>query len=121
MAKSRLLGSWGEAAAAEYLRRHGYEIAACNYRTRLGEIDLIARNKKFLVFVEVKLRRSKEFALAAEAVDLAKQRRIKTTAQLWLQQHEMALQPRFDVIEVYAPEGTSTRRPTINHIEDAFE
>lgn len=121
MAKSRLLGSWGEATAASYLRKRGYQIIACNYRTRLGEIDLIAQNKTYLVFVEVKLRRSKDFALAAEAVDMAKQRRIMATAKLWLQQNETALQPRFDVIEIYAPEGVSTRRPAINHIEDAFE
>ena len=61
-----LLGPWGEAAAAAYLRKKGFRIEAMNYRTRLGEIDIIASNRQYLVFCEVKLRKSADFAAARE-------------------------------------------------------
>ena len=121
MAKSKLSGAWGEALAAEYLRKKRYTIVAAGYHCRFGEIDLIAKDKKFLVYVEVKLRKSADFARAAEYVDRKKQDRIRTTASLYLSQNPTALQPRFDVIEIYAPEGTATVRPEINHMEDAFQ
>ena len=113
-------GRWGEALAAEYLRKKHYRIEAMNYRTRLGEIDIIASNRQYLVFCEVKLRKSANFAAAREFVDARKQQRLRTTALLYLSQHETPLQPRFDVIEIYAPDGTQTRRPQITHMEDAF-
>ena len=116
-----MLRIWGEAVAAEYLRKKRYSIVATNYRTRLGEIDLIAANKKYLVFVEVKLRKNADFAMAREFVDGRKQQRIRSTAMLYLVDNPTRLQPRFDVIEIYAPEGTQTRRPVINHLEDAFQ
>ena len=109
-----LLGPWGEAAAAAYLRKKGFRIEAMNYRTRLGEIDIIAADRRYLIFCEVKLRKSAEF------VDSRKQQRLRSTALLYLSQHESELQPRFDVIEIYAPAGTQTRRPQITHMEDAF-
>ena len=74
-----------------------------------------------MVFAEVKLRKNDRFAAASEFVDRNKQERIKTTASLYLSENETRLQPRFDVIEVYAPEGTQTLNPVINHLEDAFE
>ena len=95
-------------------------VHAMNYRTRLGEIDIIASNRQYLVFCEVKLRKSADFAAAREFVDARKQQRLRTTALLYLSQHETPLQPRFDVIEIYAPDGTQTRRPQITHMEDAF-
>lgn len=96
-------------------------IVAANYRCRLGEIDLIAENRDYLVFVEVKLRKSAAFAEALEFVDRHKQERIRCTAELYLCEHpEQTKQPRFDVIEVYAPNGTQTKRPEIRHLEDAF-
>jgi putative endonuclease len=88
---------------------------------RYGEIDLIVCDKKYLVFVEVKLRRSAAFAEARDFVDYRKQERIRTTASIYLAEHETNLQPRFDVIEIYAPEGMETARPEINHLEDAFQ
>lgn len=116
-----LTGPWGEALAAAYLRKKRYRIVACNYRTRFGEVDIIAENRKFLIFVEVKLRKSAEFAAALEYVDRKKQERLKITAQLWLVSHPTRLQPRFDVVEIYAPAGLATRRPEIVHWEDAFQ
>lgn len=121
MGRSNISGAWGEAQAAEYLRKKRYQIEAVNYRSRFGEIDLIVRNKKFLVFVEVKLRKSSNFASAREYVDRYKQDRIRITASMYLSQNPTELQPRFDVIEIYAPEGSETTNPIINHLEDAFE
>lgn len=120
MGRNNLIGAWGEALAAEYLLKKKYRLIATNFRCRYGEIDIIASNKKFLVFVEVKLRKSSKFANAFEYVDRHKQDRLRTTAQLYLSQHPTDLQPRFDVIEIYAPEGELTQSPTINHMEDAF-
>lgn len=114
-------GAWGERKAANYLRLHGYRIAEMNYRCRQGEIDIIAENRGFIVFAEVKLRKSEKFAEAKEFVTYSKQQRIITAAQLYLQQHETEKQPRFDVIEIYAPDGENSRKISINHIENAFE
>ena len=121
MATSKLSGAWGEALAAEYLRKKRYKLVAAGYHCRFGEIDLIVRDKEYLVFVEVKLRRSHSFAQAMEYVDRRKQQRIRTTASLYLAEHPTSLQPRFDVIEIYAPEGTMTKKPQIHHMEDAFQ
>ncbi len=121
MARNNLLGAWGEAMAAEYLRKKRYEPVAAGYRSRFGEIDLIVRNRTFLVFVEVKLRKDAKFARAFEYVDRAKQDRIRMTASMYLSQNPTKLQPRFDVIEIYAPDGMDTRHPQIYHMEDAFQ
>ena len=121
MGRSNLLGGWGEALAAEYLRKKRYEIVAQGWRCKFGEIDLIVKNRKYLVFVEVKLRKSARFASAMEYVDRRKQERIRLTASMYLSQNETNLQPRFDVIEVYAPYGMDTPKPEINHLEDAFQ
>ena len=118
--ESRLLGRWGEALAADYLRRQGYAVLASGWRCRFGEIDLIVQDKAYLCFVEVKLRRSSAFGTAGEFVDWRKQQRLRTTAALYLQQHPTALQPRFDVIEVLAPQGRETKSPRIRHLADAF-
>ena len=117
--ETREKGRFGEEQAAKYLRRKGYRIVETNFSCRFGEIDLIARKGSYIVFVEVKLRRSDEFAAAREYVTAAKQRRILMTASLWLSSRGSELQPRFDVIEIYAPQGASGR-VEICHIEDAF-
>jgi len=121
MAGSKLLGAWGEAIAAEYLRKKRYKLLASGYHSRFGEIDLIVSNYKYIVFVEVKLRKTPAFASAREAVDRRKQDKIRTTASVYLASNPTALQPRFDVIEIYAPSGCSTARPEIIHMEDAFQ
>ena len=120
MGKNNLSGAWGEAKAAEYLRKKHYTIIACNYKCRFGEIDLIAQNRKYTVFVEVKLRKSGGFVQAREFVTAAKQERLRSTALMWLQANPDIRQPRFDVIEIYAPQGTDTVNPEIIHLEDAF-
>lgn len=121
MGRNNLTGAWGEALAAEYLRKKRYQILATNYRSRFGEIDLIVANRKYLVFVEVKLRKTDQFASAFEYVDARKQERIRTTAAMYLSEFSTDLQPRFDVIEIYAPQGVQTQNPRIHHMEDAFQ
>ena len=121
MGKNNLSGAWGEAVAAKFLQKKRYKIVATNYRCRFGEIDLIAANRKYLVFVEVKLRKSDRFAEGREFVDRRKQDRIRTTASMYLSEFPTELQPRFDVIEIYAPDGSATQYPEINHLEDAFQ
>ena len=121
MGRNNLAGAWGEAQAAAYLQKKRYKIVTANYRCRFGEIDLIVANRKYLVFVEVKLRKNDRFANAYEFVDTYKQARLRTTAELYLSQNPTDLQPRFDVIEVYAPDGVQTVKPKIYHMEGAFE
>ena len=115
-----MLGRWGEALAAEYLRKRGYRILEAGWRCRFGEIDLIAADQRYICFVEVKLRKSGAFGSAAAFVDGRKQERLRTTAQMYLMGHESELQPRFDVVEIYAPAGTDTVNPEISLIENAF-
>lgn len=115
-----MLGKWGEELAAAELRRKGWTVVARNFRCRMGEIDIVAENETFLAFVEVKLRQNSRFGLACEAVTPAKQRKLRAAAQLYLISHPTKLQPRFDVVEVYAPQGIHTGEPGINYIENAF-
>ena len=102
--ESRLLGRWGEALAAEELRRRGCRLVEAGWRCRFGEVDLIAEEGPFLCFVEVKLRKDGRVAQAREFVDRRKQEKLRTTAQLYLAEHPTQLQPRFDVVEIYAPD-----------------
>ena len=120
MGRNNIVGAWGESLAAAYLQKKKYKIVASGYRCRFGEIDLIAANKRHLVFVEVKLRKSNSFANAKDFVDLHKQSRLRTTAELYLSQNPTELLTRFDVIEIYAPQGVETVKPEIHHLEDAF-
>lgn len=121
MGRNNIAGAWGEAQAAQFLRKKHYKIVAAGYRCRFGEIDLIVQDRKFLVFVEVKLRKNAKFAQALEYVDKRKQDKIRTTASMYLSQNPTGLQPRFDVIEIYAPDGPDTVHPEIYHMEDAFQ
>ena len=121
MGRNNINGAWGEAKAAEYLRKKHYQLVAAGYHSRFGEIDLIVKDKKFLVFVEVKLRKNSNFAQAMEYVDRRKQDRLRITASIYLSEHPTKLQPRFDVVEIYAPEGAATAEPQYFHMEDAFQ
>lgn len=117
---TKLLGRWGESLVAEELRKKGCTILASGWYCRGGELDLVASDGVYLRFVEVKLRRNSRFAQAREFVDWRKQEKLRFAAQLYLVQNPTKLQPRFDVAEVYAPEGTKTRYPQIIYIENAF-
>ena len=118
MTEERLkLGAWGEDQAAQYLRRHGVKILHRNYRAPVGEIDIIGQYKKFLLFVEVKTRRSTVCGVPAEAVGPVKQRQILRTAEWFLQQQKpTTLQPRFDVVSILG----DGNQAVIEHLENAF-
>ena len=117
---SRQRGKWGEKIALEYLNKNDYVTIATGFRSRFGEIDIIAKSKDYLVFVEVKTRKNANFAHAREYVGKEKQRKIIATANYWLVKHPTKLQPRFDVVEVYVHGDESYHSPQINHIENAF-
>lgn len=114
------IGAAAEAAAARHLSACGLEILERNFRRRLGEIDLVAREGAVLVIVEVRTRSSSAYGGAAASVNAAKQRRIVRTAQQLLQSRpELAALPaRFDVIVVHAAESP---RPRIEWIRHAFQ
>jgi len=114
------IGLWGEDRAAEFLESKGYEILSRRFRVREGEIDLVASGHGYLCFVEVKLRKDETMGQAREYVTPSKQRKVRTAAMRYLMQYPTELQPRFDVVEVYAPQGTKTENPIIRHWENAF-
>lgn len=115
----RAFGDRGEGEAAQYLRRKGYAILVQKYRTPLGELDLVARDGRTVVFVEVKTRRSPAFGVPQAAVDLRKQQRMGRIALYYLQQNKLHGVPcRFDVVAITASGGG---RPSIQHIPDAFQ
>ena len=117
---ARTLGRWGEELVAEDLRRRGWSVVDTNFRCRMGELDIVAQNDRYLIFVEVKLRKNERFGAAREAVTASKQRKLRIAAQYYLMSHPTRLQPRFDVAEVYAPQGVHTERPSISYLENAF-
>ena len=116
---TRLLGRWGEALVAEYLRRRGFRLLAAGWQCRYGEIDLIAEDEQYILFTEVKLRKSAAFAPARAFVDRRKQEKLRITAECWLAEHPAGgLQPRFDVAEVYQSGSGALER--IEYIKNAF-
>ena len=109
-------GGVGEKIAEKYLKSKGYVILERNYKTDVGEVDIIANDGNYLVFIEVKARRTDEFGLPAEAVDERKQRKISMVAAQYIKRNMYFNSAcRFDVIEIYL----GTRE--INHIENAFD
>lgn len=111
------IGKKGERVAGRYLRAHGYSITQMNYSCKFGEIDIIAQNDEYIVFVEVKTRNKNYIASPCEFVGEAKQSKLIKTAQTYLSFHEISKQPRFDVIEVV---NNGRLNKKINHIENAF-
>lgn len=115
---SRQIGALGEVTAARYLRDHHYDIIAGNFHSRLGEIDIIAENKSYLCFVEVKARSENSLYSPKEAVTASKQKKIIATAQHFLQHYKTKKQPRFDIIEVFIE---SDKVKDVHYIENAFD
>ena len=122
------IGKFGESVACFYLREHKYKIIEQNYHSSHNEIDIIAEDKKYIVFVEVKTRSclpdsDLTFGTPASAVTPSKQRRTLAAAQAYLLEHPTSKFPRLDVIEVYLSKsfnGSPVEVLKINHIEDAF-
>ena len=117
MTNLRQLGLAGEDLAVQTLQKQGYRIIARNYVTPLGEIDVIARQGEFLVFIEVKTRRSPRFGEAREALSPAKQARLQKLAAFYLKQNRLGpVQVRFDVVAIDFTPG----EPRVEIIPGAF-
>lgn len=114
-------GAIGETIAARFLRDKKYTILAANYRCRFGEIDIIAADRSYIAFVEVKTRRADALYTPREAVTAAKQRRIMQTAAMYLSRNPIERQPRFDVIEVVTATDDPMHVVELNHIIGAYE
>jgi len=112
-------GALGESYAARCLNERGYTILASNFRTRFGEVDIIAADGTYLCFVEVKTRGETMLVRPMEAVTFTKQRRICLAAAEYLSRHDLDLQPRFDVLEIYLDAAGDLLKS--NLIENAFE
>jgi putative endonuclease len=115
--KSR--GQEGERIAERFLAKQGYKILDRNFHTRWGELDIVARDKDVVVFVEVKARRDADFAQPEESVTPTKQEHLKKAAELWLLENYKGELPacRFDVVSVVFDEN-ETR--ITEHFVDAF-
>ncbi len=124
-ANKRKLGGRGEQIACDFLRRSGYTILHRNYYTPAGELDIVARDEDYLVFVEVKQRTESraqaDYGRPALAVNYTKQQHIITSARYYLQKERHSGQPRFDVIEVLtSPACDGFMQAKIEHIKNAF-
>ena len=118
------LGPAGEKAAATYLEKLGYRILARSHRQRLGEIDLIALDGQWIVFVEVKTWASSQGGDPSQAVDLRKQEKLTRAALIYLKRRGLLEQPaRFDVIAIvwHATTNKINTKPTIRHFKSAFD
>ena len=114
--ENKISGNRGERAAEQYLRKNGYRILARNFMTDTGELDLVATDDAYLVFVEVKSRMSDDFGAPSEAVDFTKQRKLSMVASQYIEKNMLFGAPaRFDVIEVRLDTGK------IEHIQNAFD
>ncbi|HDH06133.1 MAG TPA: YraN family protein [Nitrospirae bacterium] len=111
------LGQRGEGLAVEFLKKKGYKIIKQNYKTRIGEIDIIADDGGTLVFVEVKTRESIAYGMPFEAVTRYKKRKIANVALLYLKKIKEVPPCRFDVVSIYYDNGS----PEFELIKDAFE
>ena len=111
------LGEKGEGVAVKFLRKRGYKIIVQNFKTRIGEIDIIARDGETLAFIEVKTRESIEYGRPFEAVNRFKKKKIVNVALLYLKRFKEIPPCRFDVVSIYYENG----RPEVELITDAFE
>lgn len=119
MSKIRLiLGQEGERLAEQYLKRKGYKLVERNYRCVAGEVDLIALDRRVIVFVEVKTRTDHQFGTPLEAVESRKQRKMIQAAQFFLTEKRLHdREARFDVIGISWPGG----KPAVEHVQNAFD
>ena len=125
MKNTTSIGRYGESLACEYLKNKKYKILEQNFYSSHNEIDIIAENKQYIIFVEVKTRSCSlqndfNFGTPASAVTYSKQKRTLAAAQSYLNEHPTKKSPRLDVIEIYLDKNNSENLLKINHIEDAF-
>ena len=120
MLKSTDIGKKGENLAISYIENKGYKIIIRNYHSKFGEIDIIAKKEKYIVFIEVKTRNTSTKLSAFEAVDKFKQKKIIKTAMIYLIENNVTLQPKFDVIAILFDKKICKIKE-INHIKNAFD
>lgn len=109
--RRKALGAWGEKIAMEYLQKQGYQILETNFRCREGEIDIIAQDKEYLVFVEVRTRRGREFGTPEESLTAAKRNKLISLAFIYLQnRRNLPSLWRFDVVAVELNQGGQITR-----------
>ena len=114
--QTNIYGKRSEIIAAEYLKKKGYKILETNYKNKIGEIDIIAKDKDYIVFVEVKARMSQAFGHPFDAIDERKQQKIHAVASLYMvKNHKYGTNCRFDAISILG-----LGNPEITHIVDAF-
>ncbi len=117
MLKDKQVGNIGESLAVMTLKNKGYEILAINFTTRIGEIDVIAKDRNYIVFVEVKTRENLDFGYPREAVNFKKQQKIKLVATEYLKRNKkLEHNCRFDVIEIIGDKLNFE----CEHLENAF-
>ncbi len=116
MAEHNDFGKLGEELAVDYLTGKGYEILERNWRNIHKEIDIIAKDGKFLVIVEVKTRQTDEYGEPDVAVTRKKQRMLIAAANAYITRKGLDIETRFDIISIIFRDG----EPVIEHIEDAF-
>lgn len=117
--EKRIIGDIGEEYTCDYLKSFGYKILSRNYNCRYGELDIVAINGKYIAFVEVKTRHLNPMIRPCLAVNKSKQIKIMRSAYLYLKEHKINLQPRFDISEVYL-KTNSNKLYSINYIKNAF-
>ena len=115
---TKLIGALGEQTAAKFLRKNGYTIYSGNYKTSVGEIDIVAEKDNIICFVEVKTRKESGFSSPADAVDKKKQENIKSAAAAYISHYKVKNQVRYDIVEIFVTENYKVI--DINHIINAF-
>ncbi len=115
--KNLITGKYGEWLAIRYLKKKGYEILKRNYKTPIGEIDIIAKDRTWVVFIEVKTRKSDRFGQPFESIDKRKREKLIKTGLLYLKRLKDTPAVRFDIISISLTE----KQKRIEHIKDAFE
>lgn len=119
ISQNKDIGNWGEDYAVNYIKELGYVILCRNFRSKCGEIDIIAKEKNYIVFIEVKTRYSTRFGIPVEAVSLSKQLKIIKTAQYYIMKYNPSTYfYRFDIIEICATYNDSS--VSVNLIKNAF-
>lgn len=117
MQNNRETGNLGEGYAKEYLINNGYNILSTNYRCKLGEIDIIVKKENYIIFIEVKYRKTLSYGYPREAVNYKKQCKIRKVASMYINTHNISNSDfRFDVIEIL----NTNNKNTIEHIKNAF-
>ena len=120
LSPSQKLGAQGEDMAVRFLRRKGYKILARNYRKKWGEIDIVARHKKEIVFVEVKTIQKREGFYPEDRVDRKKENNLRKMAQTYLEENKFPLATPYQIDIIAIEIGFGFEEPALRHYENAI-